>query len=157
MTIWILGPSQTSTNRIELNYFVPMSQPLQANDAPGLSNSSKDVSSMSSILTGPLNELHALSQVLFQSLSPPQTKPPPPPPLEAFLRCDKALADAMNIAQTHQIKQRKIEALGSEILDLEAQWRNICEELAQGKSELEELIEEGEERLKAIEQAKKGP
>jgi mediator of RNA polymerase II transcription subunit 4 len=63
----------------------------------------------------------------------------------------------MNIAQTHQIKQRKIEALGSEILDLEAQWRNICEELAQGKSELEELIEEGEERLKAIEQAKKGP
>jgi len=46
--------------------------------------------------------------------------------------------------------------LETEILDLEAQWRNICEELSKGKKELEEFIEEGEERLKAIEQAKKG-
>lgn len=105
---------------------------------------------------GPLNELQALSQVLFLSLSPPQAKPPPPPSLDTFLQCDKALADAMCIAQTHQIKQRKIEALENEILDLETRWRNICEELAKGKRELEELIEEGEERLKAIEQAREG-
>lgn len=111
---------------------------------------------MSSILTGPLNELRTLSQTLFLSLSPPQTKPPPPPPLDAFLRCDRALADAINVAQTHQIKQRQIEALETEILGLEDQWRKICEELAKGKEELEELIEEGTERLKAIEQAKKG-
>ncbi|KAF9453586.1 hypothetical protein P691DRAFT_800211 [Macrolepiota fuliginosa MF-IS2] len=110
---------------------------------------------MSSMLMGPLNELQALSQTLFLSLSPPQTKPPPPPPLDAFLRCDKALADGISVAQTHQIRQRKIESLEAEILDLEAQWRNICEELAKGKKELEELIEEGEERLKAIEKAKK--
>ncbi|KXN86574.1 Mediator of RNA polymerase II transcription subunit 4 [Leucoagaricus sp. SymC.cos] len=132
-----------------------MSQPPPLNAVPGPSSASQDVSSMSSILMGPLNELQALSHTLFLSLSPPQTKPPPPPPLDAFLCCDKTLADAINVAQTHQIKQRKIEGLESEILDLEAQWRNICEELAKGKKELEELIEEGEERLKAIEQAKK--
>lgn len=105
---------------------------------------------------GPLNELQTLSQTLFLSLSPPQTKPPPPPPLDAFLQCDRALAQALSTAQTHQIKQRNIESLEKEILDLDTQWRNICEELTKGKKELEELIEEGEERLKAIEQAKKG-
>lgn len=135
---------------------VPMSQPPQSNASVGPANTSKDVSSMSSILMGPLNELQGLSQTLFLSLSPPQTKPPPPPPLDAFLQCDKVLASAINVAQTHQIKQRKIEALETEILELEMRWRNICEELAKGRKELEELIEEGEERLKAIEQAKKG-
>lgn len=133
-----------------------MSQPPQPNTPTGPSNASNDVSSMSSILVAPLNELQILSQALFLSLSPPQTKPPPPPPLDAFLQCDKTLADAINIAQIHQIKQRKIEALEAEILELEAQWRSICEELSKGKKELEEFIEEGEERLKAMEQAKKG-
>lgn len=132
---------------------LPTSQP---NASAGPSNALKDVESMSSILMDPLNELQSLSQTLFLSLSPPQTKPPPPPPLEAFLRCDRTLADAINLAQTHQIKQRQIEALETEILGLENQWRKICEELDKGKKELQELIEEGEERLKAIEQAKKG-
>lgn len=155
--VWTKRVSQTRPRRRRIEFvYVRMSQPPQLNPSAGPSNTSRDVSSMSSILMGPLNELQALSQTLFLSLSPPQTKPPPPPPLDAFLRCDRALADAMNIAQTHQIKQRKIEALETEILELEAQWRNICEELAGGKKELEELIEEGEERLKAIEQAKKG-
>jgi mediator of RNA polymerase II transcription subunit 4 len=128
----------------------------QPNASAGPSNAPKDVESMSSILMDPLNELQTLSQSLFLSLSPPQTKPPPPPPLDAFLRCDRALADAINVAQTHQVKQRQIEALETEILGLEDQWRKICEELAKGKEELEEMIEEGVERLKAIEQAKKG-
>jgi len=133
-----------------------MSQPSQVNAVSAPSAMLQDVSSMSSILMGPLNELQALSQTLFLSLSPPQTKPPPPPPLDAFLQCDRALAQALSTAQTHQIKQRNIETLEKEILDLDTQWRNICEELTKGKKELEELIEEGEERLKAIEQAKKG-
>ncbi|KAF8967679.1 vitamin-D-receptor interacting mediator subunit 4-domain-containing protein [Flammula alnicola] len=110
---------------------------------------------MSNTLLAPLNELQALAHTLFLSLSPPQTKPPPPPPLSAFLECDKALASAINLARVHQIKQRKIDALEAEILDLETQWREICVELATGKAELEELIEEGEERIKAIDQAKK--
>ena len=111
---------------------------------------------MSATLLAPLNELQALAHTLFLSLSPPQTKPPPPPPISAFLECDKALASAMNLAYTHQIKQREIDTLEAEILDLEAQWREICTELSAGKVELEEIIEEGNERIKAIEEAKKG-
>ncbi|KAF8159601.1 vitamin-D-receptor interacting mediator subunit 4-domain-containing protein [Crassisporium funariophilum] len=110
---------------------------------------------MSSTLLAPLNELQALAHTLFLSLSPPQTKPPPPPPLSAFLECDKALASAINLAQVHQIKQRKIDGLEAEILELEAQWREICTELVDGKTTLEELIEEGNERIKAMEEAKK--
>lgn len=110
---------------------------------------------MSATLLAPLNELQALAHTLFLSLSPPQSKPPPAPPISAFLECDRALASAINLAHTHQIKQRGIDALEAEILDLEAQWREICTELAAGKVELEELIEEGNERIKAIEEAKK--
>ncbi|PPQ62856.1 hypothetical protein CVT24_006253 [Panaeolus cyanescens] len=110
--------------------------------------------SMSSMLLNPLNQLQSLALVLFQSLSPPQTKPPRPPPAAAFIQCDKNLAHAINLAQEHQIKQRKIDALESEILELEAQWRQICSELAEGKSELEAIIEEGDERIAAIEEAK---
>ncbi|KDR80590.1 hypothetical protein GALMADRAFT_61191 [Galerina marginata CBS 339.88] len=110
---------------------------------------------MSATLLAPLNELQALANTLFLSLSPPQSKPPPPPPLSSFLECDGALASAINLAYVHQIKQRKVDALEAEILDLEAQWREICAELAAGKAELEELIEEGDERIMAIDEAKK--
>lgn len=112
--------------------------------------------SMSSILLAPLNDLQSLAHTLFLSLSPPQTKPPPPPPLSAFLDCDRDLAAAVNLAHVHQIKQRKIESLEQELLDLEGRWREICQELFRGNKELEEMIVEGEERTKAIEDAKKG-
>jgi mediator of RNA polymerase II transcription subunit 4 len=111
---------------------------------------------LSDTLLAPLNELQALAHTLFLSLSPPQSKPPPPPPLSAFLECDKSLARAINLVHVHQIKQRKIDALEAEILQLESQWRDICTQLAQGKTELEEIIEEGDERVKAIEEAKRG-
>ncbi|KAG6910212.1 hypothetical protein DXG01_012347 [Tephrocybe rancida] len=111
--------------------------------------------SMSNILLAPLNELQTLSHTLFLSLSPVQTKPPPPPTLAAFLDCDKALSSAVNLAHKHQIKQRRIDALEQEILELEARWREVASALEGGKRELEEMIEEGEERIKAIELAKK--
>ncbi|KAH9479508.1 Mediator of RNA polymerase II transcription subunit 4 [Psilocybe cubensis] len=114
-----------------------------------------DTNSMTGTLLRPLNELQTLANTLFQSLSPPQSKPPPPPPLKAFLECDKAMAAAINLAYVHQIKQRRIDMLEAEILDLESQWRDICAELASGKADLEELIEEGDERIKAIDEAKK--
>ncbi|KAJ7695039.1 vitamin-D-receptor interacting mediator subunit 4-domain-containing protein [Mycena rosella] len=107
------------------------------------------------MLLGPLAELQTLSHTLFLSLSPVQSKPPPPPPLSAFLACDQALSSAVNLAHTHQIKQRNIEALKDEILELDRRWREICTELEAGKRELEEMIEEGEDRMKSIEQAKK--
>ncbi|KAJ7777447.1 vitamin-D-receptor interacting mediator subunit 4-domain-containing protein [Mycena metata] len=110
---------------------------------------------MQAELLQPLNELQALSQTLFLALSPVQTKPPPPPSLASFLACDQALSAAVNVAHTHQIKQRKIEALKDEILELDRRWREICTELEAGRRELEEMIEEGEERIKSIEQAKK--
>ncbi|KAJ3517747.1 hypothetical protein NLJ89_g303 [Agrocybe chaxingu] len=114
-----------------------------------------DDNSISATLLGPLNELQALAHTLFLALSPPQSKPPPKPHEEAFLRCDRALASAINLAHVHQIKQRKIDALEAEILELDFQWRDVCHELARGKAELEELIEEGDERIKAIDEAKK--
>ncbi|KAJ7355660.1 vitamin-D-receptor interacting mediator subunit 4-domain-containing protein [Mycena olivaceomarginata] len=110
---------------------------------------------MSTALLAPLNELQTLAQTLFLALSPVQTKPPPAPPLSAFLACDETLSSAVALAHTHQIKQRKIEALKDEILELDRRWREICTELEAGKRELEEMIEEGEERIKSIEQAKK--
>ncbi len=111
---------------------------------------------MSSILLSPLNELQALSHTLFLSLSPVQTKPPPPPPLSAFLACDAALSDAVNLAYKHHQGQRKIDALEMEILQLESRTRDVCMKLEAGKRELEEMIAEGEERIKAIEKAKEG-
>lgn len=111
---------------------------------------------MSTTLLGPLSELQALAHTLFLSLSPPNTKPPPPPPASAFLDCDKSLAAAINLAYVHQTKQRRIDALEAEILELDAKWRSICMELATGKAELQEIVEEGDERMKAIEDAKKG-
>ncbi|KAF5355342.1 hypothetical protein D9758_006072 [Tetrapyrgos nigripes] len=111
--------------------------------------------SMSSVLLAPLNDLHSLSQALFLSLSPTQNKPPLPPPLSAFLACDEALSAAVNLTYKHQIKQRKIEALRAEILELDERWRQICTELQTEKTELEAIIEEGEKRIEGIEQAKK--
>lgn len=116
----------------------------------------EDGLSMSSMLLAPLNELQSLAHVLFQSLSPPQSRPPLAPSATSFITCDKNLAHSVNLAHKHQIKQRKIDSLEADILELEAQWRQICTELAEGKSELEAIIEEGGERIKAIEEAKEG-
>jgi mediator of RNA polymerase II transcription subunit 4 len=112
--------------------------------------------SMTSILLEPLTLLQSLSQTLFNSLYPAPSKPPLPPPPDAFLDCDRAIAAALQLAHIHQIKQRKIETLKNEILDLEATWREICSELENGKMELEQMIAEGEERIKAIDEAKQG-
>ncbi|THU86237.1 hypothetical protein K435DRAFT_782956, partial [Dendrothele bispora CBS 962.96] len=114
-----------------------------------------DDSSMSTVLLAPLNELQSLSQALFLSLSPAQNKLPQPPPLSAFLACDEALSAAVNLTYKHQIKQRRIEALKAEILELDAKWRHICMELQNEKMELESTIEEGDKRIEGIEQAKK--
>ncbi|THH16961.1 hypothetical protein EW146_g3756 [Bondarzewia mesenterica] len=111
-------------------------------------------SSMTTILLEPLKNLQNLSHNLFQSLSPPQNKPPPPPPITAFTVCDAALAAAIQLARTHQMKQRRIEALKQEVLLLEERWRAIVEELEEGRRDLERIIEEGEERIDAIEKAK---
>lgn len=110
--------------------------------------------SMNAILSQPLADLHSLSQALFQSLSPAQSKPPPPPPISSFLACDAALANAIHLARVHQNKQRKIDKLKLDVLALDEKWREICAELEGGKRELERMIEEGEIRCKAIEEAK---
>ena len=52
--------------------------------------------------------------------------------------------------------QRKVEALEVEILQLESRTREVCIELEAGKKELEDMIAEGEERIKSIEKAKEG-
>lgn len=110
---------------------------------------------MSAALLAPLNELQNLSHTLIQSLCPVQTKPPPAPSLSAFVNCDEALSSAVNLAQRHQIKQKKIDTLGLEVLDLEVRLREIITELKDGKKELETMIEEGEKRIKAVEDARK--
>jgi hypothetical protein len=109
-----------------------------------------------SILLTPLNQLQSLANALFLSLSPSQSKPPPPPPISAFLAVDQQLAHALILAQSHQVKQRKIEALKEELLSLEREWRDIVEALEAGRIILRDSIVEGEERIKAIEHASKG-
>ncbi|KAL0947699.1 hypothetical protein HGRIS_013785 [Hohenbuehelia grisea] len=110
--------------------------------------------SMTSILLGPLGGMNALAQSLFLSLGPPQSRPPPPPPIDVILGCDSALAEAVAMAHAHQVRQRRIDALLQEIEDLDARWREVCQGLEQDKTELEAILEEGEERIKAIAAAK---
>jgi len=110
---------------------------------------------MNEILSQPLTDLQSLSQSLFQSLSAQLKPPPPPPPISSFLACDAALANAIQLARIHQNKQRQIESLKSQVLELEESWREVCMELESGKRELEGMVEEGEVRCQAIEEAKR--
>jgi len=128
------------------------SQPPPAQNA---SNGDGDGSeSMTSILLEPLTGLNALAQALFISLGPPQSRPPAPPPLEAFLNCDATLAQAVATAHAHQVRQRRIVALLQEIEGLDTQWREVCAGLEHSKTKLEDILGEGEERIKAISAAK---
>ncbi|KIJ55264.1 hypothetical protein M422DRAFT_57786 [Sphaerobolus stellatus SS14] len=110
---------------------------------------------MSELLLEPLNKIQTISHSLFLSLSPPVTRPPPPPPTSQFLECDKALAEAVQCARIHQMKQRRIEELKKEILQLDSELMNLWGDLEQGRRDLEAIIDEGNERLESIEQAKK--
>ncbi|OCB85471.1 hypothetical protein A7U60_g7480 [Sanghuangporus baumii] len=109
---------------------------------------------MTDAFLGPLDKLQKLSQTLFLALSPSSTKPPPPPPIEAFIEADAELAAVLQQARIHQYKQRRIESLSAEVLNLEGRLREMAAELERGKRELEEMIEEGDECVMAIEKAK---
>ena len=112
--------------------------------------------SMTDIILNPLNNLQELARTLFLSLSPAQSRPPPPPPLEAFLEADAELASALQMARKHQMNQRRIEALQAEVFGLESRLREVWAELESGKRDLQEVIEEGEKRIEAINKAKEG-
>ena len=43
-----------------------------------------------------------------------------------------------------------------EVLELQREWRQVVEELEEGRKTLEVIVTEGEERIKAIEEAKAG-
>ncbi|KAF9815091.1 hypothetical protein IEO21_04788 [Rhodonia placenta] len=108
---------------------------------------------MSDILLDPLNQLQTLSHQLFLSLGPTQARGPPPPPTSSFLAVNATLASAVQLARRHQVKQRAIERLKSEVLALDTRWREIVCALEQGTRELAALVKEGDERIKAIEDA----
>ncbi|KAJ8474443.1 hypothetical protein ONZ51_g7210 [Trametes cubensis] len=137
------GPSQPYASQQSLQ------QPTDMNNIGPLASQS-----MSEILLEPLGRLQTLSQTLFQSLGPPQSRPPPPPSVSDLLAVDAQLATAVRLAQTHQVKQRRIEQLKEEVLELDRRWRDIVRTLDEGRRELDALIREGEERIKAIEEAK---
>jgi hypothetical protein len=126
------------------------------NSAAISSHVSPTSQSISNILAVPLQELQTLSQTLFHSLSPTQARPPPPPPIQAFLEIDARLAEAVKLARVHQIRQRRIEGLKDEVVRLEEGWRESVRELMEGKMQLEGVLVDAEERLKAIEEAKAG-
>lgn len=112
--------------------------------------------SMTHLLLGPLDNLNSVAQQIFQSLSPPHTKPPPPPAIAALANADADLAEAIQLAHIHQKKQQRIEALKAEVLSLEASWRTVIMQLEEGRRDLEAIILEGDVHLDAIEQAKAG-
>ncbi|KAI0730654.1 vitamin-D-receptor interacting mediator subunit 4-domain-containing protein [Earliella scabrosa] len=109
---------------------------------------------MSEILLEPLAQMQALSHTLFQSLGPPQSRPPPPPSVSELLTTDARLAAAVQLASAHQVKQRRIERLKEEVLESDRRWREIVRTLDEGRRELDAIVREGEERIKAIEEAK---
>lgn len=116
----------------------------------------QSANSMTNTLLAPVNELQSLTQALFQSLSSTQARPSQPPPISSFLAVDAALAQATQLARKHQVKQRKIERLKNDVLEMELKWREIVRELEEGKQDLNAIIVEGEERIKSIEAAKAG-
>lgn len=145
-----IGRHGTATPSLPSTSAIPRTHPINTNSYPPTS------ASMSDIVMDPLNQLHALSTTLFHSLAPVASKPPPIPPIMAFLEADAALADAVRLARIHQIKQRRIEKLKDEVLELEDRWRRVVEGLEESKEELEEILTEGEERARAIEEARTG-
>ncbi|CCM00245.1 uncharacterized protein FIBRA_02274 [Fibroporia radiculosa] len=131
-----------------------VSNPPVAASAKALQDDVEQSLSMTDILLDPLNQLQALSQQLFLSLGPAQAKPPPTPPISAFLSVDAALASAVQLSRAHQVRQRRIEQLKRDVLDLDRHWRQIVLELDDGRKELDALVREGTERISAIEDAK---
>jgi len=114
--------------------------------------------SMREELTRPLNQIDSLCQALLRSLAPSQSstvKPPTAPSTIVFIEVDQALAAAVNMAQVHQEKQREIEALTREILDMERELRDRIQFLADGRNTLNELLRESEETISAIDLASK--
>lgn len=133
------------------------SQDISANDIAHMSYNANDLPmpSMTQTLLTPINELQSMAQALFQSISVTQ-RTNAAPPISAFLAIDASLASAVKQAREHQVKQRKIERLKDEVLELERRWRDIVSELEEGRRDLEETVAEGEERRKGIEAAKAG-
>ncbi|KAG9045388.1 hypothetical protein FS837_006379 [Tulasnella sp. UAMH 9824] len=120
-------------------------------------------SSMREILSIPLAQFETLTNQLFVSLS---TVTPTAasyafsnsltaPDVESFVQCEAALAEALNQARLHQIKQRRIEQLKEEIVSLDWRLNGICEQLKRDKSGLEDIIREAEVRVKAIDRTEK--
>jgi mediator of RNA polymerase II transcription subunit 4 len=119
-------------------------------------NGSTPDTPISEMLLEPLLHMQGLAQTLFRSLSPLSTRPPPPPATSLFIECDVALAAAVRQARVHQIKQKEIEELKAEVLELDGQLMDLWGELEFGKQELEAVVDEGKERLEAIERARTG-
>ncbi|EJD48283.1 hypothetical protein AURDEDRAFT_113104 [Auricularia subglabra TFB-10046 SS5] len=64
------------------------------------------------------------------------------------------LAAALHLARAHQRRQRRIEALVAEIGGLDDALRSVCAALGEGKRELDDILDEADERLAAIDKAK---
>ncbi|KAG8856096.1 hypothetical protein FRB91_001270 [Serendipita sp. 411] len=110
-----------------------------------------DRESMRELLERPISQLQSLSVALFTALASGTT---PDPPIADLAACDASLAEALRIARTHTLKQKRIEQLMDEINELDAQLIDIVETLATGQRELQAIIEEGEERVDASDKAK---
>lgn len=118
---------------------------------------------MREILSIPLAQFETLTNQLFISLSTvSQTAASysfsnslTAPDVESFVQCEAALAEALNQARHHQIKQRRIEQLKEEIVSLDWRLNDICEQLKKDKGELEDIIREAEVRVKAIDRTEK--
>lgn len=110
---------------------------------------------MKELLAAPLQRFESLTQQLFLSLSMPNATPSPS--IEAFVQCDRELAAALNQSRDHQLKQRRIEQLKEDIVDLEWHLKAACQKLLQDKSELEAIIREGDERVKIMDAVEDGP
>jgi hypothetical protein len=112
---------------------------------------------MTALIIDPLSHVQSLSQHLFLSLSPTQTKPPPSPSIQSLVQADADLAAGIRLAHIHQSKQRRMSLLKEDVLRLDEAWKIICQDLETGRKELEAMIQQCEERIKAIESAKEGP
>ncbi|CAG7848706.1 SubName: Full=Uncharacterized protein {ECO:0000313/EMBL:CCA69071.1} [Serendipita indica DSM 11827] len=108
--------------------------------------------SMRNMLERPISQLEALAHGLFTSLASGNT---PEPPIAELAACDANLAEALQLARIHLLKQKQIEQLMDEIHELDRQLVDIVETLATGQRDLQAIIEEGEERIASADKAEK--
>jgi len=118
--------------------------------------SSESFQTTHGLLLKPLNRFEKCAEELFRSLSVPNSSRPAGPSPDDLLAADAELAAALQQVRRHEVNQRRVEQLKDEVLDLDSKLRHVWSTLEESRKELEDVLEEGDLRLKEMDSVAKG-